>query len=212
VPIIQILLKNGADVNAPCDNWFDAGPTPLHLAAKTYRDYVDSEVILETLVNMGANIHHQAEKGTPLHYAAARGHTRAMKVLINRGADVDSRDKLGSTPLHYAAWFLKPDAVKMLLEMGADVNARKTALAGGETPLLSALLTTKRWNLEDSSKVLQVLIEGGADVGAARKGQTPLSWARRRGFLRVLELLERTIEARGNSVENSRHKGPIRAT
>ena len=40
---------------------------------------------------------------TPLHHAAARGHTGAVKELIKQMADVMARDKNWMTPLHMAA-------------------------------------------------------------------------------------------------------------
>ena len=40
---------------------------------------------------------------TPLHHAAAQGHTAAVRELLLRQADVMARDRLWMTPLHLAA-------------------------------------------------------------------------------------------------------------
>ena len=37
---------------------------------------------------------------TALHLAATHGHTKVVKLLIEHGAVIDSRDKLQRTPLH----------------------------------------------------------------------------------------------------------------
>jgi ankyrin repeat protein len=43
--------------------------------------------------------------------------------LINKGADVNARDKYGNTPLHFAAKLNREDLVERLLEQGAHVDA-----------------------------------------------------------------------------------------
>ncbi|KAL0943266.1 ankyrin repeat protein [Colletotrichum truncatum] len=62
---------------------------------------------------------------TPLHWAAEHGAVGVARVLVDRGADLETRDSTGSTPLKLAAKseFLKDheairDAVKRVLEPG----------------------------------------------------------------------------------------------
>ena len=47
-----------------------------------------------------------------------------MRLLFQRGVDVDYRDGQGNTALHYACSYSNVHAVKSLLEGGASVNAR----------------------------------------------------------------------------------------
>ena len=47
-----------------------------------------------------------------------------MKILAEKGADVNALDYNKWTPLHYAAWCNNnAETVKILVEKGADVNA-----------------------------------------------------------------------------------------
>ena len=40
---------------------------------------------------------------TPLHYAALRNNTEAVRILLQNGADVELKDKHGDQPIHKAA-------------------------------------------------------------------------------------------------------------
>ena len=42
-------------------------------------------------------------EGTALHCAAAGGHWRSARLLLNAGAEMDNRDTNGKTALHFAA-------------------------------------------------------------------------------------------------------------
>jgi uncharacterized glyoxalase superfamily protein PhnB len=58
-----------------------------------------------------------------LHIAAAEGHLDCVNVLLRRGFDIATRDKLdNATALHWAAQFGTVEAVKRLIDAGADVD------------------------------------------------------------------------------------------
>ncbi len=59
---------------------------------------------------------------TPLHVAAAFGHTETAKQLIDAGADLNKADSCGRTPLTYAATYGRIDVVDVLIEAGASPN------------------------------------------------------------------------------------------
>lgn len=59
--------------------------------------------------------------------AAAKGDTKKVKDLLDKGVNVDTRDPDGNaTPLCHAAWFGHADTAQLLIERGADVNAKKS--------------------------------------------------------------------------------------
>lgn len=64
------------------------------------------------------------------------------QLLLDRGADVHTRDSKGRIPLFSAA---NPGIANMLIEKGAEVDARDEE---GNTPLLMATALTRTVNYE----------------------------------------------------------------
>ncbi|KAL1498891.1 hypothetical protein AB1Y20_013414 [Prymnesium parvum] len=60
----------------------------------------------------------------PLHAAAYNGHECAVRLLLEKNADIAARGKHGRSPLHWAAWNGHEGAVRLLLENNADTAAR----------------------------------------------------------------------------------------
>ena len=80
-----------------------------------------------------------------------------MRLLLDRGADVNERDGISGTALHMAAANANVDAVKLLIDRGADVNARTTA---GTTPLEAA--STRK--TKKAKKVQEMLKDAGGEM------------------------------------------------
>lgn len=116
---------------------------------------------------------------TPLHHAAAFGSLAAMKALIDKGADVNAKNRRQSTPLF---WAIHDEArVRLLLEHGADTSAR---LVEGSTVLRQVAL------LGNSNALIQLLLEKGVDPNVATNiGLTPLMAAANRGNVEAMKML-----------------------
>ena len=57
---------------------------------------------------------------TPLHMAAGCGHKNVVKLLIERGAQVDKVERSDVTPLNRAVYLNRREMVQILLDGGAD--------------------------------------------------------------------------------------------
>lgn len=116
---------------------------------------------------------------TPLHHAAGFASLETMTLLLDKGADVNAKNRRNSTPLH---WAIHDEAkVRLLLSRGAAVNARNVE---GHTPLYLAT------GLGNGNAVTQLLLEKGADPAiAAANGQTSLMRAAARGDVAALRML-----------------------
>jgi uncharacterized protein len=87
------------------------------------------------IVEKEANVNQasaNALKVTPLHSACAIVSYPLTQLLLDNGANVNTRQQGGLTPLHSAAHHGATELVRLLIENGADVNARTDA---GETAL-----------------------------------------------------------------------------
>jgi len=60
---------------------------------------------------------------TPLHAAAASGSVNVAQILLESGAEVDSRNSCGNTPLHIACLNGHSNVCSELTYYGADINA-----------------------------------------------------------------------------------------
>ena len=68
---------------------------------------------------------------------ASEGSALKIHSIINKGADIDTRNNFDRTPLHQAAQNDFFEAVEALIKAGADPNARDKE---GRTPLALAIL------------------------------------------------------------------------
>jgi ankyrin repeat protein len=59
-----------------------------------------------------------------LHVHAFDGHDSMVRLMLDAGANIESRDKLGWAPLHFAVYGGQLTTVELLIERGANVNAQ----------------------------------------------------------------------------------------
>jgi ankyrin repeat protein len=64
-----------------------------------------------------------------------------VKLLLEKGAELEAKDSSGWTALSYAARYGNEAVVKLLLEIGAELEAKSSS---GQTPLLYAM-GMRRW-------------------------------------------------------------------
>ena len=85
------------------------------------------------LLDLGVDVNGRDEQGTTALTAAAwEGQTEVVRILLERGAEIDPQDELaGMTPLIWACWKGYGDTVGVLVEAGADVNLKDKNDRGG---------------------------------------------------------------------------------
>ena len=119
-------------------------------------------------------------KSTELMVASQNGDVEVVKMLLNKGADVNSKTSDGITALIWATLNGHIEVVKMLIDKGANVNANE---GNGMTALIYA---SDKGYLD----VVQSLLYKGADVNAKLSdGNTALIYAADKGYLDVVQAL-----------------------
>ncbi len=109
---------------------------------------------------------------TDLWSAAKSGHLKAIRQLLEAGADINAKKTTlnieGDTLLHFAASNNQAEAAKVLVELGARVDSRNNL---GMTPLMEAAF-------EGADETIEVLLACKANLNAQdRDGMTPLEHA-----------------------------------
>lgn len=90
-----------------------------------------------------------------LHYAVMKDNIALVGLLLQRGADVNSRTRSETTPLHTAVLYGRLEVAQFLIEKGAVVDAKSSS---GATPLSIA----EAANLKPLSRMLR--LHGAKDV------------------------------------------------
>jgi hypothetical protein len=106
----------------PDENGVSPLGNPLHHALTS-----DTR-LLEAFLDAGLPLDHQLASGTSLLQRSVfgEGAMERVKLLVQRGANINHRDNLGGTALDEAIAIRKPEIAIFLVERGADVNAVMT--------------------------------------------------------------------------------------
>jgi len=177
-PTVLQLLAAGAAINSRDA----AGRTPV--MAATHGNQVAT---VQALIAAGADINLQDNRqDNPFLYAGAEGLLDILKLTIAAGANTKLTNRFGGTALIPAAE-RGPVAVvaELLNHTDVDVNHVNNL---GWTALLEAIILGDGGPAR--TEVVRLLIEAGADVNLADgQGVSPLTHARQRGYMAMIELL-----------------------
>ncbi|KAF5682111.1 ankyrin protein [Fusarium denticulatum] len=179
--IIGLLVRFGGD---PCIGG-GGGATPLLLASR-HGHKGAAKVLIDTgrvQIDLPDDM-----RRTPLSYMAQWGHETLVRLLLDQGAELESRGahhevfgiecSKGRTPLSFASENGHPSVVELLLQRGAMVDSRTECdlrEGSGRTPLSYAAEN-------GHAGIVQELIKTGANLetrnsSTYRRGQTPLHFA-----------------------------------
>ncbi|XP_019853173.1 PREDICTED: inversin-A-like [Amphimedon queenslandica] len=210
--VVEFLLEKGA---SPGSKGLD-GCTPLHKAAwdghnnivkaLLEKDYsiidekeeggwaaISNAVMrghheaVETLIEYGADFGVNDEgEWSLLHIAARHGHAEVVEVLIDHKLDVNIKDKSGLRAFDVALTQAHPNVVETMLNHGASVNIRDSD--EGKRALHIAVDSIQKPKRYEVVKLL--LQHEGVDPDIPDDtGSTPLHYAVKRGYSKIVHLL-----------------------
>jgi hypothetical protein len=168
------------------------------------RDYLDSKRLRKAAsdgsyedllqeIRRGVDVTKADIKGrTALHFAATRGDTNMVKVLVSYGASVNQRDCNGNTPLHLACCTHHVGVVTALLKSGTDVNATD---AKGVTPLHLALSRLRMLGGKETAE------EGGGSERGGEGGNGVPSF-RKKEIMHIVEMMKEYLHVSKSSSQN----------
>lgn len=166
LPYIRLLLEFGAKPNVPARNGMTALMKSCELGALTYKT-------TECLIEKGADVNYINFKTTYpmscLHYAIGSGHFETVKLLLDKGAKVNIRERvIGKTQsnsfpsaLHFAIMSGNIEIVTLLLDHGADMTIADSIYGNA-----LHLATCYRIGSSTQIELVQLLLSRGSDPNA----------------------------------------------
>jgi hypothetical protein len=135
------------------NNW-----SALHVACLApHHDVV--QVLLSASPPADPNLKTAGSMTTPLHYLVRHTYSpqleQSIRLLLSKGASLESRNNYGETPLHYAVMKGSEEVTALLLRLGAEVNSRNDF---NETALHKAV----RHGVQ-AKGLVRLLLQAGAD-------------------------------------------------
>ena len=208
--VVKMLVEAGARARATDED----GDTCLDAAV--WKGHTEIVRYLVGLPEVDVN-HLSAHNHTALHFAVQLSKTDLVQVLIDAGAEVETRSYQGGTPLYDACASGAPEIVKMLVEAGAGVRATDnegctclhSAAYSGHIDTVRYLVglpvvelnhknATNNYTalhlavVQGEIDVVQVLIDAGADIDTQNDlGRSPLNTACESGSLDIVKMLVR---------------------
>lgn len=184
--IAMLLVEYGADLSLRNR----ANQTPLICAAEFHteieqglfltlgnrKEETEADQIIEVDTKLPSieltieqEVHDMGEKDFT-YKKEVNGNLELIKLMIEKGADINAKDKLECTPLYYSIDLNSRKLMKLLIEKGADVNGKTN---GGSTALRPAVWKATHSKNDESKKqyleIIRYLVSQGADVNISEK-------------------------------------------
>lgn len=157
-------------------------PETLEMVQCLQEDVLDLDTIRDLLKEKrsAVNIREASFGWSPLLFAAHRGDTKLVSMLLDSKANINSKCHQGNTALHLAARRGNISALSLIHSRGADLEVQN---AQGWTPLL--------WTaIAGCSSIASSLIDAHADTNVRDNGgRNACMWAARHGHTEILHSL-----------------------
>ncbi|KAE9371781.1 ankyrin [Stipitochalara longipes BDJ] len=192
-PTMQVLLEAGADPSIMGNN-----SSALYLAS-----YYDKADVVEALLKYNPKLEFTPPVGsnwTALSAASSNGHPEVVRLLLEAGANVNHKSKLGEMPLQYAVSNGREDIVDIIMEFRPNLHLQDNI---GDTALNSF-----NEEGETSISMIRSLLNGGSDIETrSNTRETPLCRAVR---FEKLELVKYLISRKANlNAKGTKFGGPL---
>ncbi|KAL7961272.1 ankyrin repeat-containing domain protein [Trichoderma compactum] len=175
IGIAEMLLDNGAHMGNV------SGQSKVYLTVAMEPENYDERLVQRLLAK---GINDGEDFSLYLLPAAEFGHEATVKLLLEKGADINASDEYFYTPLHRAAIGDQEAIMKLLIDKGANIEAA----SWGETPLHVAVDFS-------SEAAVKLLLDEGANIEAADNyGNRPLHLAANGKEAIVKLLLDRNAD------------------
>lgn len=235
VEIVKLLVARGAKAEAEV---FQGTTTPLvACAGNSLSSFTERHMgIVNLLLDNGHNIEALDENGgRPLILAARNGNTELLKLLLDRGANVNARtssDESGTSALDEVATDGRLELVRLLLDRGAEIKHKKKGFTALHKAAMNGRLEVMKLLLQKGA-IAEALethcttaLHKAAMVGATdsvkfllshgflieatslNKGNTPLLEAADSGSTSTVEVLlgsGANVNARNNDADTALH-------
>ncbi|MDB4794666.1 ankyrin repeat domain-containing protein [bacterium] len=236
--IAELLISSGAKINIQCSDGLSV-LTPLDIAIKLDKKRIISllrnnggkinaelsiiQAVLSGSVywvnehlSRGQSANRSTKKYTEtimtiLHYSVLQNNYNIVQLLLDNGADINSRSGEGMSALHYAVRDGYMDIIKLIISYDADLNlisrGGREIISGqllknlhntniiipsmGMTPVHYATLTPLHYALwhKGDIAIAKVLLDNGADLNIRSSHELlPLHYAAMWGYLNYVEL------------------------
>jgi ankyrin repeat protein len=173
--MLEFVLRLDGDLGVSVNDRDYQNRTPLAQLCSRWADlsFAELTAVCERLVAAGATVTEVDYRGaTALHYGAESANTALMKLLLERGSDINARDQSGCTPIS-----------RLLSETRGDTVVRAEAAEwlaqqpGTELPI--DMLRRAMWSTCGSRQVgvVRFLLQHGLEINSRVVFGTPLEEA-----------------------------------
>jgi ankyrin repeat protein len=167
--VVDFMMKNGADPNAPGQN----GKTALHLAA-----WLGTSAFVPILLRGGADVNCKNWNGdTPLHHAAKQGRCDIIEMLLAGGADVNAENNHRQLPLIHALNGKQRRAETLLREHGGVASLQQNDIIVTWTTGAQGKKIDPRYLTQEALREFDLSCPGRRVVGS------PIALKRRRKLM-----------------------------
>ena len=159
--LMEQLVRHGADLSATDHR----GRTPLIASITNFHIFWNVEALLKQVVGQGASLEQEDNRGwTALHWSSFFLNSDLVLLLLENGAEVNSRNPLNRTPLHLVGFPLDhpPDTISWNSFTDKDITRVVNTRIPKQRSVIS--LDSSASSPTDRLEVVDYLLSRGADA------------------------------------------------